>query len=626
MSKIVCFDTNFQNPRVYESLEALLLEIKGSKNQANRALNEPTNNFRGYKLMEQDKIPEIFSNLLIEREEKIRSEYGDNIEDLEKRLESAEKKVRQSKFKVDDLEDTYTQKFEQFENSHKEELETLTENHNEYLIQLETDFNNKLETLQSRVKADMERVVSEAQNAEQGLIDSYTKHIKAMEQTIQEYQQEVQLAKEQHQNAVERLDKKYKDILTVWSKNVLATVDYLTTSRNNIYTNLKEIVNVLNQVSKVDQEIHGLSDEFFLSISETLPKLEDKRKVEIHLVPTPAIDLEDYIPGNAKSIEQVSDKHLRKETTEIIVKEPEIETVRVELEDIKEPVVKKPVVEKVAVEEKKSKNSISEAPVPQPIVENKVEDVKQEVDPNLNKRHVVRGVTLKSHFEFEDMSNEAKGFYLCSLAKKGVHPEEILHLTTEDIREYIANDPIISEVFVSEVIAQGLKYSECEDYLIFVDAPTIIEKLKLTKEVVDDFLEVKPPTPAHVKAEPTVQNPSSTELPENAIKFNWGKYIEILEQNEDMEELLDQDSLTMRDLQQVIDVPARQASSMMGVLKRLGYIKDFENERVVSRMETIFLIVVSSSHKAQKKNVESLDTLIQRLYPSWILYREKNNV
>lgn len=592
MPKIVCFDKQYNVQHTFDTLDELLEEIKGSKTQAEKALNDVSLNFRGFKLIEVDKIPSIFSELLKEREENLRNEYGSNIEDLEKQIKDLTKKERQAKFKVDELEDNYSQKYAEYTDEHAKEKQALLAKHENEKSSISKDFNQKLESLVAEREKTVKNLTSQAHNNEKELIDAYKKQAESFEKAFKEYQQVVADKQKEHEESINALDKAYVERVTLFVTNLEHLTDYLDSSRNKLIAQVEKLTGIFNTIIENDIKVYALEDseKVTLDIPKDLP-YSDVENTTLSYQSIPKVESKDYLPKPTKDVDY--DVVTIKDKPSALDVDKGLDISPVEVKDVSVEVTTKPEPKKAVVEPK-------EEPVSKPVEESPV----------------VKGFTLKNPSAYKRMYEDVKGLYLSDLASKGLAYADLKPMTKDES----GLSSKVAAVFLSEVISRGLKYSSCKDYLVNVDALKVISDLNLTKEEVDTFLEIEEP----VKTEETTPEPSKEVKPEtNSINFNWEKYVDVISRNVDMEELLDQDMLPIRDLQRIISVPSKQILSMVGVMRKLGYEKEFSNERVISRLESIFLIAVASSHTSQKGKA-SLEDLITGLYPSWISYVNKN--
>lgn len=607
MGNIVCLDKDYQIHKVYDNLDLLLEEIKGSKTQAQKALEDPTLSFRGFKLVEQEKLPNVYSNLYHEKVESLRNEYGGTIEDLENKLKESTKTERKAKFRVDELEDDYSAKYTETKEAYEKEQNRLKNLHNSEKETLDDMYKKYIEDLKNQHVDSINDLKKQAKSSDEDIIKVYTEHTKALNETISEYISEQAKQKAEHEKAVTELSKAYDAKINAIFVNINNLNAYLENKRKQMLNKVSSLMEVMTTMVKGDKKVYLLD-------SDTLPTLKEDIKVSdvndsnkyAFDKDTKEIKLDDYLPNTLKSIEKVGSEGLPKEPA--ILTEKKI--VEKELPKLAEATVKESAVK------------IPETPIKNP------EPVKEEI--KAPEPVSVKGILLKDKSDYAALTTGAKGFYLSNLMLKGLTVSDLDYFETvlEDINGEVA------DVIISELVAHKKTYSAYADFLKELNLERILNNLNIEQKEKDAFLEKEQEPEAELK-DVTPSNPSdyATEkkttseqgLPKGAINFNWGKYIEILNQNVDMEELLDKDTLTMRDLQTVIDVPSKQILGMLGVLKNLGYQKDFSNERVVSKLETILLIVVASSHSSQQGK-ESLEDLINKLYPSWVQFRAKNKM
>lgn len=592
MPNIVCFDKHYTVQHTYESLDALLEEIKGSKTQAEKALNDVTLNFRGYKLIEDDKIPSIFAALIKEREENLRNEYGSNIEDLEKQIKDLTKKERQAKFKVDELEDSYSQKYTEYQQKHTNEKQAMIKEYNANQEKITKDFNDKIESLVKEREETVQKLKSQAYKNESELINIYQNQVAAYETAIKDYQELLAENDTKHKDAVLGLEKDYTAIINSYISNIVNLTNYLEGSRNNLLKQVDRLTELFNQMIANDTKVYVLNENEKVTLD--LPKFvfnKEQEKSKLDFKNIPEVDLRDYLPNWVKEI--TYDKMTIPQKPRDLTVPEQLAVEKVTVTEIKQPEITEVKKDEIVVPE--TKQNKAKEPETKVVVE---------------EAPVVKNVTLKTPSEYTALTDDVKGMYLSALASKGLTLKDLypMRKTDEGLSYSVAT------VFLSEVISNGLTYSACTDYLTNIDAEKVITDLKLSKEEVDKFLEVEPL--------PTKEEPKATKP--NVLNFNWEKYVKVISSNVDMEELLDQDRLLIRDLQRITTVPSKQIINMMGVMKKLGYEKEFPNDRVVSRMESIFLIAVASSHNSQKGKA-SLEDLITSLYPTWIEYVKKSS-
>lgn len=613
MDKIVCLDKDYQIHKVYDNLDLLLEEIKGSKTQAQKALEDPTLSFRGFKLVEQEKLPSVYANLYHEKVESLRNEYGETIEDLEQKLKESSKTERKAKFRVDELEDDYSTKYKAIKESHEKEQNNLKAKYNNEKEELDNSFKQFIEDLKSQHTLSVNDLKKQASVSEESVIAAYTEHTNELNKTISEYISEQEKKKVEHETAVTELNKSY----TTKIENILANVNtlnaYLENNRNSLLNKVSSLMEVMVKMVNGDKKVYLLDEDKLPELSETITtKTLIDPKEYVFKEDKTIINIEDYLPKEPKKIEKAKSDNLPKEPK--VLNEKSIVEKELPTYTIAETPVKVYTETEVKVVDKVVETKTVEKETPKEI---------KKVEPTY-----VKGILLKEKDAYTELTDGAKGLYLANLMIKG--------LTVKDLENHLGNvvsdiKGEVADVVVSELVSQNKTYSIYLDFLNGLNLVDVTNRLNLSKEEKDLFLEkepvefkdVTPKNPAEFETEK--KTVSENGLPAGAINFNWGKYIDRITQNVDMEELLDKETVTLRDLQEVISVPSKQILGMLGVLKNLGYKKDFSNERVVSNIETTLLIVVASSHSSQQGK-ESLEDLINKLYPSWVQYRKRNNI
>lgn len=610
MSKIVCLDSNYKVHKVYENLDALLKEVKGSKTQAHAALEDTSKSFRTYKLIYEDKLPEVLASLYQGKLSEVRDEYKGTIENLEKEVKNLTKKDRKAKFKLDSVEDDYTQKITELNKKKDDELQALALKKDKEKSDLLDSHNNEVSKIKEAFDTNIEDLKKQSKLSQEELITKYTEHIDTLTAKYKEYEAKVESKENDYLKAVDNMEEKYKQAISTLLNNIQNLTNYLEVNRKHLINRVVELADILSEIVERDVETYALDES-----------------------DTPLVDLEvvkilDVPPLHSIGVEKVSEvdkavlgknEKLELPTAELPTQPKDIDAG--ELPEYKEPVKEETVQakpEKVEVAKEVESKEVKE-PVSAEKEENKVVEIKREwAEPEQveDTPTYVNGTQLKTKPDYQALSENAQALYLINLIKKGIRLCDIESLG--DVKRGITES--LASTLISELISEGIPYSKVADYLDHVDVQGILNKLGVHQKEMDKFLEN-----TTVREEDVATEEDDSELPEGAIKFDWEKYINILNQNVDMEELLDKNTITIPDLQRVISVPSRQILGMISVLKGLGYEKDFHNERVVSKMETILLIVVSSTHGSQKGN-ESIRDIVEKLYPSWVKYRKEQDL
>lgn len=588
MSKIYCYSLDFhKKEKEFLNIDDLLKNIVGAKAQAEKALNNPDLSYRGFRLISEDKLNTLLPIIISTKSEKIKNDYVDNITYLEGKIKKLEKAERKSSIKMDVLKDDHNAEIENLKNNYNKDKEKLIKEHEKaiYDLQKESDINiqsitDKYIRELNNVKKEKEQLAISTNNA----IEKYTKEIR-ME--ISEYNKKLAVLKDTH-NA--KLEKIYQEKESEFNK-ILNNKELFI---NKMIYNLDDITKTVNELTGI---INVLLDNENKEMGTLISKIDNK---SIRALKGISKDNKQYLKVDMEilhtKVNNLSINPLMITST-FDTSVLENSDVEFDMDSIKKVEIKK------------------EEPKPEPIKLNGVEILEEKV--------------------YEKFSNKDKINYLIDITNKGVDLKKLANIFPS-LEKDLNNKLFISEI-ISISVSNNQKYLDIKDLVKEPIAKELAQTIIPSKTEYNKYFGIAEIAKTDNKVE-VVNKKEVTDSVETIIEqdrksvienkdtiFDWavfkGKYV----RTNEMKLLFSRESVSLREAGATIQIPSDQIKRMMGTLKSLNYNRRFNNNNLLTPDELLLFIVSDGWYRASLKrgSEESLQSIIKKLYPSWLEFISK---
>lgn len=597
MSKIICYSLDFQNKvKEFNTLDELLKDVVGVKEQAEKALNNPDLSYRGFRLISEEKLPDLFAKIVSIRSEKIKKDYVDNLTELETKIKRLEKADRKANVKLEVTIEDYEEKIselkkkeesekEELLNKQKEETEKINKEHEENISKINASFENK--------KSD---ILKQHTNEISKLTNSFEKYKEKLHQEVTRYNGELSILKDKHNKELEEKHKVTTTYLENQLENKNRLVKKIQYKLDTITKSTINLQNILNKIIEGENKTLGLQSALYSK--DILRKEQNIQEYK-----------EPYLKIDVDTTRELPNK---------ISIEPLVMTLVLDNEELKteQPNIKPEprVVENVQ-------------PTPTPKVEPKLPifDTKDTIVVEKKKEVVINGNKIISLDDYNKLSKTDKAHYLYELNKKNIKMEELAQYYPT-VFEDLSTNSIISQILL-ETKNDKLKFSDLKGLVDEAKSKELYEIISSTKKehneffgVIPDDLNLKPSKRAETiitNEKPVTNNKSKTE-------FDWVKFKARYTEQEHTRMVFSKDAIDIKEASILTEIPSNQLRNMIHVLKSLGYTKKISNDAFLTPDEIMLLLVsdgwLKTSKNVKNKSNESLSYYIKLMYPSWLEY------
>lgn len=593
MSKVFCYSLDFhKKEKEFESMDLLLKEVVGAKEQANKALDNPELSYRGFRLVSADKISTILAEVISSRSEKIKKDYVDNITDLEKKIKTFEKSERKQEFKVDSLVQDHIEELNKLTTSFEKDKKELEKNHKEELDTYKKDFDANIKSMDETYKKDLDTLTKEKDSEKEDLIARFDKYSSDTRLEISKYNRNVSSIKDNYNLSLKEINSEHEKAI----KELIENKNILITNINNRLFNLTETT---NRLIKIVNTMVGLENKVFGKNTNEIKELYKRTKTDDY----------EYKEGIISSLEK---------TVEPISIEPLAYTV---IFDKEENTIDKEIVkDKVFVDVPKieSKTVVEKPKNVEPIikvVEKTVESTPKVLDYMLDKKIKVLTVS-----EYNSKDVVIKSVYLFDMVSLGAKIAD-LKLAYSHVEKDLTDDAIQTKI-LHRANENGALYSDIKDLVSEEIAKDKMKIIKLTRKEYNDFFGIK-----EVEPKEEINKIIEEDVPTNSnetVDFEWEQFKNKFVKTEYLKLMFSKDSISLKEASSSLTIPATQLKNMIGVLKQLGYEKVYNNDALLTPDELLLLIVaggwLQNLSNMRKNNGESLKSLMTALYPSWKKY------
>lgn len=590
MSKIYCYSLDFhKKEKEFLNIDDLLKNIVGAKEQAEKALNNPELSYRGFRLISEDKLNTLLPIILSTKSEKIKNDYVDNIADLEGKIKKLEKSERKSSIKMDVLKDDHNSEIENLKNNYIKDKEKLIKEHEKDISDLQKESDINIQSITDKYMRELAIVKKEKDQLSISTNDAIEKYTKEIRIEISEYNKKLAVLKDTH-NA--KLEKIYQAKESEFDK-ILNNKELFI---NKMIYNLDDITKTVNELTGI---INVLLDNENKEMGTFIPKINNE---SIRALKGISKNNEQYLNVDGEVLHAKVDNLfinplMITSTFDTDVIEKSDVDLEFEIDSIKKVEIKK------------------EEPQPEPIKLNGVEILEEKV--------------------YEKFSNKDKINYLIDITNEGVDLQklanifpslekdlnnklfisEIISISVSNNKKYLDIKKLVKEPIAKE-LAQTIipSKSEYNTYFGISELAKTDNKVKVVnkKEVVDSV-------------ETIIEQDRNSVRENKDTVFDWavfkGKYV----RTDEMKLLFGRESISLREAGATIQIPSDQIKRMMGTLKALNYNRKFNNNNLLTPDELLLFIVSDGWYRASLKrgSGESLQSIIKKLYPSWLEFISK---
>lgn len=594
MGKIYCYSLDFHTKEEeFESLDVLLENIAGAKEQAVNALNNKDASYRGYRLVSEEALGSFLPTLISNRSEKIRSDYVDSITELETKIKKLEKAERKSLVKLDVLKDDHQVEISNINKQAKEDEENLTK-----------DYEGKLQKLDVENKNNLQKIEKENKNTLLKLLSEHDNEKEQINKQIEKYSNDVQ-------NEVNRYMEKLSAEQTEYNKQLAILFAKKEENIKRVIEN-KELF-----IKKLKEDIFTLTNQFnsLKNLMDTIIKNESPVTEKEHPVIT--------FKGLSKDkLNFEKTNYLPVDSQQLKAKPKPFKTENLTLESKYE---KNEVVGKVELPKEEVKK------VEETIVAPEVKEL-EKVEVSYKPRYL-NNVEVKSNEDYLGLSLKEKALYLYQIRE--VTLEELVKLYPTVI-ENLKGIQLCREIL--HVVNDDKKnFSEVAHYLNLEVAKSEFQTISTTRVQYNKFFNLSEDLPTiSVESVPISKEDSdnvekiiSDSKKTNILKgtgFDWVTFKEKYVRTEELKLIFSRETISLNEASTLVEASAIQIRNMLGVLKNLGYTRQYKNESLLTTDEILILLVsmgyFKSSRNAKSKSSESLQSIITKLYPSWKSYIE----
>lgn len=554
---IYCFDSTFSKiEHRFDSIDELLKVLVGSRNLADKSLNDPENSYRGFRLVDESKIAETIQKVYADKNSVLEKEFGDKIESLESEVKRIKKERSKAVFKVEELQLDNDSKIADVKASGEKELVELSQIQDKILTETLEEHEVEKSELTQRHEAIVKNIKYQTEKEHSELVGQ-VKSLELEKIRIEEdYKHQLVERRREHLNELEKTQKKHK-------------------------TNNENILSISMAIQK-DYE----------DFTQIIQNIINKDKVKYSEI-FDSLNFLDKNPIHKNSQAKTTEKAL--DTIKNPAKKEVKETVKLS---------KQIVPEKVAVVEK-------------PIVVEKVKEVVPEQVVFKNKP-TIKGVELILNAEYLGYTQKEKVDYIAGLYRKGLLKEDFVTEYTSYKYDLENKNLVVS--LIHRLYSLGIEHVTYEvdfnkdlvqEALKTYKVPTAkinayLNLIDRTKDIAKEP-EVKAEILNHSKNNPKRNNP-----------FKWAKFLGVLESKESVNYILAKPTIQIKELTPATKFSEEVLSEIINLLKKEGYTKSFPNERVLDKQEALFVIATASIATSNKNTTYGQTVSI--LYPSWKNY------
>lgn len=588
MSKIYCYSLDFhKKEKEFLNIDDLLKNIVGAKAQAENALNNPDLSYRGFRLISEDKLNTLLPIIISTKSEKIKNDYVDNIAYLEGKIKKLEKAERKSSIKMDVLKDDHNVEIENLKNNYNKDKEKLIKEHEKAIYDLQKESDINIQSITDKYMRELTNVKKEKEQLAISTNDAIEKYTKEIRMEISEYNKKLAVLKDTH-NA--KLEKIYQAKESEFDK-ILNNKELFI---NKMIYNLDDITKTVNELTGI---INVLLDNENKEMGTSIPEINNK---SIRVLKGISKDNKQYLNVDREilhtKIDNLSINPLMITST-FDTSVLENSDVEFDMDSIKKVEIKK------------------EEPKSEPIKLNGVEILEEKV--------------------YEKFSNKDKINYLIDITNKGVDLKKLANIFTS-LEKDLNNKLFISEI-ISISVSNNQKYLDIKDLVKEPIAKELAQTIIPSKSEYNKYFGIAELVKTDNKVK-VVNKKEVTDSVENIIEqdrnsvienkdtiFDWavfkGKYV----RTNEMKLLFSRESVSLREAGATIQIPSDQIKRMMGTLKSLNYNRRFNNNNLLTPDELLLFIVSDGWYRASLKrgSEESLQSIIKKLYPSWLEFINK---
>lgn len=617
MSKIFCYSLDFKKKeKEFANLDALLKEIVGVKDQAEKAVDNPDVSYHGFRLISEEKLPSLFATIISERTEKIKNDYVDNITTLESEIKTLQKNERKHTTKVSVLKEEFEEDMAKSVSKSEKELADLIKKQTETVNSLEKTHAKKLDDLTLKFQKDIKDLLDTNESDKLTYVKKLESYSNELKGTIKEYNSKLSIIKDKHNLKSDKYQKelitklqsevKNKEILiqklefklneiVKSSKQLEELVNKMIVNENTISKNKKELVDF--KVDSYIKEVENSTDTYQeIKVSELIE--DTKISIEPLFLTTPVDKKENIETNNSQTL-----IFSKKDTT---------------------------LIEKNGVPvSKANSDKVEQKPLEK---ETKPLEKEQEtVKPNVKEDRylIISNVAVLKNKFFETLSSNDKGVALFNYFNKGLGKNDLPY---KDLDTYLKDKDVLLAI-LKLMQVHNKSYKELEKELDLEMSKEVFSVLAPTRIEFNTFFGIK--DQVTVKEEPKKVEKVKESEKETLVKqskkdnleFDWKEFRLNYERTDDVKLILSKDSISIREASVFLSIPAAQVKNMISVMvqvgEKSGYTKEFKNNSLLSPNELLLLIVsegwLQSSTRVNKS--ETLQSIIVNLFPSWLEYR-----
>lgn len=606
MSRIVCYTLDFKEKyKTFNNLEELTTELIGVKDQAEKALDNVSLSYRGYRLISEDKLDTTLSQVVNSVDKKLKDDYINAITELETKIKKLEKNERKTIVKIEALNDDNESKIEEIKNNHKAELESLKTNYESNLNDLKVNHDSKIKNLNIVFNKEKSELLAKQEQDTSDLTAKYETKIIELNSKYEQLTESLKLEIENYIKNTTKLTEDYNKKVQLKEIEYQEKINILLNNKEIAQNNLKlKLVATMNQVNSLIVVLNTIlkNEASTLGTSASTLDLLDVMKIK-----KLSNSIRDY--SDMKIVNPLAEKlnPLQfKQTT------PDFSEIKATSKTSNEPEVK----EKPKQTEQKDVTII----------------IKKEP-----KKLVVNGLKLLSVPEFESLTVDKKASYIYSLTEK--------QITLDDIDGYYPTLPsdLKNEILIKNILEtthrNGKKYKYIQSIVPREIAEELFSTIAKTKIEFNNFFNILPKPEVNNTPKNELVTDKTSSSPENIeetslssenipVVFDWVRFKEKYLKTEYTQLMFKKDALTIKDACNLSEIPLIQLKNMLGLLQNLGYTREFKNESLLSKDEVLFLIVTDgwakSNKKIKRQAGDNLRVMMEQLYPSWLKYTKEN--
>lgn len=588
MSKIYCYSLDFhKKEKEFLNIDDLLKNIVGANAQAEKALNNPDLSYRGFRLISEDKLNTLLPIIISTKSEKIKNDYVDNIAYLEGKIKKLEKAERKSSIKMDVLKDDHNVEIENLKNNYNKDKEKLIKEHEKAIYDLQKESDINIQSITDKYMRELNNVKKEKEQLAISTNDEIEKYTKEIRMEISEYNKKLAVLKDTH-NA--KLEKIYQEKESEFDK-ILNNKELFI---NKMIYNLDDITKTVNELTGI---INVLLDNENKEMGTFISKIDNK---SIRALKGISKDNKQYLNVDTEilhtKVNNLSINPLMITST-FDTSVLENSDVEFDMDSIKKVEIKK------------------EEPKPEPIKLNGVEILEEKV--------------------YEKFSNKDKINYLIDITNQGVDLKKLANIFPS-LEKDLNNKLFISEI-ISISVSNNQKYLDIKDLVKEPIAKELAQTIIPSKSEynkyfgiseiakIDNKVKVVDKKEVTDSVETIIEQDRKSVTENKDTSFDWavfkGKYV----RTNEMKLLFSRESVSLREAGATIQIPSDQIKRMMGTLKSLNYNRRFNNNNLLTPDELLLFIVSDGWYRASLKrgSEESLQSIIKKLYPSWLEFISK---